>query len=120
MLLESQSGFAAMSEGVSLAVVGMVIVFAVLIVLALVFMVIQKYMVSQQAAASNATCCSHKTATSSNVPADVNVAISAALYLYLNEQNTSSSGANTIVTVDRRNSPWSSKIYGLNNLNFPR
>lgn len=120
MLLESQSGFAAMSDGVSIAVVGLVIVFAVLIVLALVFMVIQKYMASQSTKTADTCCCTSSATPCTSVPADVNAAIGAALYLYLNEQGASQSGVATISKVDRRSSPWSSKIYGLNNLNFPR
>lgn len=50
-----------------------------------------------------------------NVPqsGEVSAAISAALYLYLNEQHDTESGKMTIKEVSRKYSPWSSKIYGL-------
>ena len=122
MLLESQSGLAAVSDGMSIAVVGIVIVFTVLIILALVFMVFQKFMASQSNKACTTSCCSEApvAASASNAPADVNAAIGVALYLYFNEQSSCESGLGSISKTDKRSSPWSSKIYGLNNLNFPR
>ncbi len=43
-------------------------------------------------------------------------AIAMALYLFYAEQHDEESAVITIKTVERRYSPWSSKIYGLNNL----
>lgn len=122
ILLESQSGFAAMSGGISIAVVGMAIVFSVLIFLALVFMGFQKYMISQakKAMEKQGVNVSNISDDDLNVPADVNAAISAALFLYFSEQGEQESGIITIKKVERHYSPWSSKIYSLNNLNFPR
>ncbi len=47
------------------------------------------------------------------VTGEVSAAISAALYLYLNEQHDAESGKITIKEVSRKYSPWSSKIYGM-------
>lgn len=47
------------------------------------------------------------------VTGEVSAAISAALYLYLNEQHDDESGKITIKEVSRKYSPWSSKIYGM-------
>ncbi|MBN2236491.1 MAG: OadG family protein [Bacteroidales bacterium] len=47
------------------------------------------------------------------ISGEVTAAISAALYLYLNEQHDQESGKITIKEVTRRYSPWSSKIYGM-------
>lgn len=44
---------------------------------------------------------------------EVSAAISAALYLYLNEQHDDESGKITIREVEKKYSPWSSKIYGM-------
>lgn len=50
-----------------------------------------------------------------NIPqsGEISAAISAALYLYLNEQHDDESGKMTIKKVSKTYSPWSSKIYGL-------
>jgi len=47
------------------------------------------------------------------VSGEVSAAISAALYLFLNEQHDAESGKLTIKEVSRKYSPWSSKIYGM-------
>ena len=51
---------------------------------------------------------------------EMNAAISMALFLYFNEVHEEESNIITIKEVRRRYSPWSSKLYGMNNLNFPR
>lgn len=50
-----------------------------------------------------------------NIPdsGEIGAAISAALYLYLNEQHDDESGKMTIKEVSKKYSPWSSKIYGV-------
>lgn len=50
-----------------------------------------------------------------NVSGEVNAAIATALMIYLNEQHDEESNVITIKRVARIYSPWSSKIYGLNN-----
>ena len=50
------------------------------------------------------------------ISAEINAAISMALHLYYAEVHDEESNKITIKTVERRYSPWSSKIYGLNNL----
>ena len=52
------------------------------------------------------------------VSGEENAAIAMALYMYLNEQHDEESGVITIKRIERRYSPWSSKIYGLNNQGF--
>lgn len=53
-----------------------------------------------------------------DIPGEVNAAISMALHLYFNEMHDEESNVMTIKRVSKRYSPWSSKIYGLNN--YPR
>ncbi|MFH1000611.1 MAG: OadG family protein [Bacteroidota bacterium] len=48
-----------------------------------------------------------------SISGEVTAAISAALYLYMNEQHDDESGKITIKEVSRKYSPWSSKIYGM-------
>lgn len=52
------------------------------------------------------------------VSGEENAAIAMALYMFLNEQHDEESGVITIKRIERRYSPWSSKIYGLNNQGF--
>ncbi|HOP00118.1 MAG TPA: OadG family protein [Bacteroidales bacterium] len=47
---------------------------------------------------------------------EVNAAIAMALYLHLNELHDVESGVITIKRVSRNYSPWSSKLYNMNNL----
>lgn len=54
------------------------------------------------------------------VSGETNAAIAMALYLYFNEMHDEESNVITIKAVKRRYSPWSSKVYGFNNVNFPR
>jgi glutaconyl-CoA/methylmalonyl-CoA decarboxylase subunit delta len=48
------------------------------------------------------------------IPAQVSVAISAAIYLYLDDIHDKEVRVMTIRKVSKTYSPWSSKIYGLN------
>jgi sodium pump decarboxylase gamma subunit len=51
-----------------------------------------------------------------HLSADYSAAIAMALHLYYSDVHDEESHIITIKTVERRYSPWSSKIYGLNNL----
>lgn len=53
-----------------------------------------------------------------SVTGEENAAIAMALYMFLNEQHDEESGVITIKAIEKRYSPWSSKIYGLNNQGF--
>jgi hypothetical protein len=54
------------------------------------------------------------------ISGETNAAIGMAIYLYLNELHDHENMVITIDKVSKRYSPWSSKIYGLTNLNFRR
>ena len=68
--------------------------------------------------ANNATVKVEKT-TEEHIPALDSAAIAAALHMYFDDVHDEESLVVTIKTVERRYSPWNSKIYGLNN-NFTR
>ncbi len=51
-----------------------------------------------------------------HITGEENAAIAIALYLFFNEMHDEESNIITIRKVSRTYSPWSSKIYGLNNL----
>ena len=52
------------------------------------------------------------------VSGDENAAIAMALYMYFNELHDDESNVITIKRIEKRYSPWNSKIYGLNNVNL--
>jgi len=49
------------------------------------------------------------------IPSNDVVAIAMALHLYLEEVHDDESNVITIKRIEKRYSPWSSKIYGINN-----
>jgi Na+-transporting methylmalonyl-CoA/oxaloacetate decarboxylase gamma subunit len=49
------------------------------------------------------------------IPADVNAAIAAALHLYFNELHDNLDTRLTIKKIDKVYSPWSARIFGMNN-----
>jgi hypothetical protein len=61
-----------------------------------------------------------KPESSDNISGEMNAAISTALYLYFNQLHDEESNVVTIDKVQRRYSPWSSKIYNMNNTPFRR
>lgn len=54
------------------------------------------------------------------ISGEVSAAISMSLYLFYNDLREEESNVITIKKIERRYSPWSSKIYGLNNVNLPK
>ena len=105
--------------GLIIAIVGMSVVFAALVVLSLIFNQIPKLLKIQMRKKFKKTgndklggeCCA-------DISGDTNAAIALALHLYMNELHDMESNIVTIEKVSRRYSPWSSKIYGLRNLNY--
>lgn len=107
--------------GVIITIVGISVVFTALLVLNLIFGLIPKVIKLQMRkrfkkagkVAENEECCA-------DISGDTNAAIALALHLYMNELHDLESTVMTIEKVSRRYSPWSSKIYGLRNLNYPK
>ncbi len=54
------------------------------------------------------------------ITGETNAAIAMALHMYFNELHDEESNVITIKQVKKRYSPWSSKVYSFNNVNFPR
>lgn len=54
------------------------------------------------------------------VSSDENAAIAMALFLYLNEMHDEESNVITIKQIEKRYTPWSSKLYGMNNTKLSR
>jgi len=105
---------AAAGSGVTVAIVGWLIVFAALVLLVVVFTQIPKLIYyNTRKKLKQKT----KQATVSNddlhIAGDVSAAISLALYLFFDEMHDEESNVITIKRVRKTYSPWSSKIYGL-------
>jgi len=105
-------------EGVVVSVVGYVIVFVALVILFYVFDSISKLLNLQikLKLRRQGKLDESKLNQDFNVPGEVAAAISMAIYL-ASELHDEESNVLTIKKVSRTYSPWSSKIYGLRNLN---
>jgi hypothetical protein len=105
--------------GLTITLVGILVVFTALIVLNLIFnqiprilkIRIRKRVRKARVGKEDKDCCP-------DISGDTNAAIALALHLYLNELHDKESRVMTIEKVSRRYSPWSSKIYGLRNVNI--
>ena len=110
------------SFAIVVAIVGYLTVFTALVLLYLIFYNIPKLykiqlkkMMSRQGKRKNGSkdgdCCI-------DITGQTSAAISMALHLYFDEMHDDEDMVMTIKKVSKRYSPWSSKIYGLNNYNF--
>ena len=101
-------------DGINVAIIGYVVVFAVLFLLFFVFNSLSKvltYRAKQKCKEKGREdCAKSKNFTPSG---DINAAISMALYMYFNELHDEESGVLTVKRISRRYSPWSSKIYSV-------
>ncbi len=107
-----------LKEGAILLFVGMLVVFTALLLLNYCFKAIPivinfftRRRLQQQGKMSEAA------EVELNVPAAVSVAISTALHLYFAEQHDFEETTITIKKAPKNYSPWSSKLYGMNNVN---
>jgi glutaconyl-CoA/methylmalonyl-CoA decarboxylase subunit delta len=108
-----------MKLGVIITIVGIGVVFFSLLFLNIIFSQIPKLLKVQMKMkfkkagkkTDDKECCA-------DISGDTNAAIALALHLYMNELHDMESNVMTIEKVSRRYSPWSSKIYGLRNLNY--
>ena len=105
---------AAAGSGVTIAIVGWLIVFAVLALLVIVFTQIPKliyYNTRKKLRQQD----KHTVVTNNDlhIAGDVSAAISMALYMFFDEMHDEESNVITIKRVRKTYSPWSSKMYGL-------
>ncbi len=103
--------------GWTVAIVGWSIVFLALVLLVIIFVNIPKLInIKVKSRLIKEGKIKNKEDENLNIVGDVNAAISMALYLYYDEIHDEESKVITIKDINRKYSPWSSKIYGLNNL----
>ncbi len=101
-------------ELLSGSAIGISVVFLALAILVVLFEIVQHLMIRQSKkkmvkAGKNEDEINH-------INADEIAAISMALHLFMNDIHDEESNIITIKRIERRYSPWNSKIYGLNNL----
>lgn len=96
------------------AVIGIIVVFIVLTILVLLFEFIQKMVISMTK--KKVIKEGKKVEEIKDIPADDIAAISLALHLYFTSLYDEENHVLTIKRIERRYSPWNSKIYGLTNL----
>lgn len=99
---------------VTLVIVGLVVVFFALTLLVIIFNNVPRigdFLIRIRGKLKKSEIVENK---SKQIPAQVSAAISAAIYLYLDDIHDKETRIMTIRKVSRTYSPWSSKIYGLN------
>ncbi len=105
---------AAAGSGITVAVVGWLIVFAALVLLVIVFSQTPKIIYyNTRKKLKKKTKQAVVTDDELHIAGDVSAAISTALYLFFDEIHDEESNIITIKRVRKTYSPWSSKIYGL-------
>jgi hypothetical protein len=98
----------------TLVLVGLVVVFLALTLLVIIFNNVPRigdYLLKLKGKFRKSVIIENK---SKQIPAQVTAAISAAIYLYLDDIHDKETRVMTIRRVSKTYSPWSSKIYGLN------
>jgi len=93
--------------------IGIVVVFVALAILVLLFELVQ-YLILNSAKKKQVKA-GKKVEEIKDIPANEIAAISLALHLFMNDMHDEESNVITIKRIERRYSPWNSKIYGLNN-----
>lgn len=111
--------------GYTVALVGYVVVFFALVGLAILFINLPRLIyIDYKKFFGNATKVARKKPKSvgsakaddeAELTGEINAAIATALYLYFSEIHDEESNVVTIDQIERRYSPWSSKIYGVQN-----
>lgn len=106
-----------LDEGISIAIIGYLIVFAALTFLSFFFSLIPKAIVIWNKRGKK----NIETKTTDDkkaiISGDVVAAISLTIHMYMNEKHDDESYDLTIKKISKRYSPWSSKIYSMNNIN---
>lgn len=102
--------------GYDIAYVGVAVVFISLAIIAVVFTYLAKLMLFMQKRRAQLRAGNKKVSDNPedySYSGDINAAIAMALHLYLSESHDEESGVLTIHKIQRRYSPWSSKIYNI-------
>lgn len=103
-----------------ITIIGWAIVFVALVLLVVIFTNVPRILAyfTERRLRKEGKLEKDETIHVSGVSGEENAAIAMALYMYMNEQHDEESGVITIKHIQRRYSPWSSKVYGMNNRGF--
>ena len=100
------------------SLISIIIVFSALIILLLAFKLTGSFSVRKSRRRMEKTDPSEKSVLNPHeIPASEIAAIAMALHLFYDDVHDKESNIITIKRIERRYSPWNSKIYGLTNLN---
>lgn len=103
-------------NAVIIAIVGYVVVFLALLLLFNLFSLVPKLInlnIKNRLRREGKYDCADK--VDEELSGDTVAAVATAIYLYLNDLHDEESGVITVKRIDRRYSPWSSKIYSVSN-----
>lgn len=114
-LIMLAADLAAEAGGYTISIVSIVVVFVALGILVFIFMSIPKILTWNVKTKLKKSGAPASETTHINVQGDVNAAIAMALHLYFNELHDEESNIITIKNATKQYSPWSSKIYGVQN-----
>jgi hypothetical protein len=106
------------SEGYVILITGLLIVFSALVTLALFFnygLPVMLYVYKVITKGKDKKISEIKVKSDTTFTGEISATIGAAVYMYLDEQHDHESGILTIKQVKKSYSPWSSKIYGIQN-----
>lgn len=104
-------------QGITITIVGYLIVMASLILLSVIFSSIPKVISYFTIRKLRSQGKKLKGNEGQPVAGDVNAAIATALHLYFSELHDEESNVITIKKIAKRYTPWSSKIYNMNSYN---
>ncbi len=103
-------------NAITVAIVGYTVVFSALVTLFYLFSLLPKLIninIKNKLRKQGKTECIDK--VGEEMIGDVNAAIAMAIYLHFSSHHDEESGIVTVKRIDKRYSPWSSKIYGITN-----
>jgi Na+-transporting methylmalonyl-CoA/oxaloacetate decarboxylase gamma subunit len=106
------------SEGYVILITGLLIVFSALVILALFFnygLPVMLYIYKIITKRKDKKISEIKVKGDSGFTGEISAVIGASVHMYLSEQHDIESGILTIKKVKKAYSPWSSKIYGIQN-----
>lgn len=113
-LIMLSTDLAAEAGGYTISVVSIIVVFLALTILVCIFMGIPKLLEMSIKNKMKKTGVP-TTAPKINMEGDINAAIAMGLHMYFNELHDEESNIITIHNAPKQYSPWSSKIYGVQN-----
>jgi glutaconyl-CoA/methylmalonyl-CoA decarboxylase subunit delta len=103
-----------LGDGLTITVIGYVIVFIALLLLTIVFSFIPRILKMQfRQDPQKESKPGELTASKEEIPGEVNAAIGTAIFMFFNEMHDVEDPIITIRRVSKNYTPWSSKIYGV-------